>query len=129
MKLIQWILVLTAAVVVVVFAIFNREVVTVSFWPFPVRVVLPLYLALLAAIFAGFALGAAVSWLSQGKRRRQARAQRRRLARLERDVAELHARAGAPGGAAPSVLPTGGASVPPRLPSGSRGGGSPSGQA
>ncbi len=92
MKALFRIFLLAAVVVAVVFAVFNREVVTIDVWPFPYQVQIPLYLLLLASLLLGFLIGSAVSWSSQGKWRRRARERARRVEAMEREVSALTAR-------------------------------------
>lgn len=89
MKTLVRILVLAAVVVAAAFAVFNREVVTVDFWPFPYQLQLPLYLLLVAALALGFLIGSAVTWSLQGKWRRRARERARRIETLEREASAL----------------------------------------
>lgn len=51
------------AVLAVVFALANRETVTVALSPLPVAVELPLYLLVLLVLLAGMAVGGASGWL------------------------------------------------------------------
>lgn len=92
MKTLIRILVLAAVVVAAAFAIFNREVVTVDFWPFPYQLLIPLYLLLLASLALGFLIGSVVTWSLQGKWRRRARERARRIEALEREASALTAR-------------------------------------
>ena len=75
------------AIVIVAFAVANRQDVTVSLDPFnpdvpAASVTKPLFIVLLAVLILGVIVGGIASWLRQGKLRRTAR-------RLEREVANL----------------------------------------
>ncbi len=86
MKHFSWILTLPLTVVVIVFAVANREFVPLDLWPFEFALEVPVFALVLVSIFLGFLIGALTLWLSGGKQRRRARATRSRLAKLERDV-------------------------------------------
>lgn len=107
-----------ALILVLVLAIFglsNRESISLGFWPTEYSVVLPLSVAVLAAMAIAFFLGAAVVWLDHlglGRRARRAEAEVRRLqaqlaqAELRRQPPILPATAVAPPAAAtPAALP------------------------
>ncbi|WP_119460882.1 LapA family protein [Rhodospirillaceae bacterium SYSU D60014] len=100
MKHFSWIFTVPVTAIVVLFAITNRSLATLSFWPLPWEMNLPIYLIILSALFVGFMLGAVVAWLSGGRRRRQTRqlaeqvrAQSRQIAELQRRQAEASAAA------------------------------------
>ena len=81
-----WVVTIPLAVIVVVFAVSNREPVVVDIWPLPPVTGLPLFLFILGSFFIGFLVGAAVMWVSAGRYRQRARAARNRVAQLEHDV-------------------------------------------
>lgn len=87
-----WIVVLPLVVLVAVFAVLNRQPVTVDLFPLLLTLEIPLYLTILAAVFLGFVLGGLASWTAQGKWRRRARERARRVEHLEREISELGAR-------------------------------------
>ena len=91
MKFLFWVAILAVAILLALFAVSNRTEAALAFWPLPFVAELPLYLATLAALIAGFACGAATVWLGAGTRRREARRCRRRLAVLERELAATQA--------------------------------------
>lgn len=72
-------IVLPIAVVLLLFAIANRHIVTVSFDPFPGNdiqgpaITAPLFIVLLLTGLAGLLVGGFATWLTQGRWRRQAR--------------------------------------------------------
>jgi uncharacterized integral membrane protein len=65
------------AVLIVAFAVANRQNVTIAFDPFstqqPDTVTEPLFVVILAALIAGVVIGGLASWLSHGRWRRLAR--------------------------------------------------------
>jgi lipopolysaccharide assembly protein A len=100
MRRFSYVLTVPLAVVLVLFAIDNRDRLAISFWPLPWAVALPSFLALFLALLIGFLAGAAAIWLSGGKARRRsrqladtARAQAHQIAEHERRQAELRAAA------------------------------------
>jgi len=92
MKFLWWIVLALAALVLILFAVSNREAVSVGLWPLPVLVELPLYLVLLGTLVVGFFAGEFVAWLRGGRWRREARRSRERVAALERELAVERAR-------------------------------------
>ena len=105
MRRFSYILTVPLAVILVVFAIDNRDTLVVSFWPFPWMAAMPAFLALFLALLIGFFAGAAAIWLSGAKARRRAReladtarAQGHQIAEHERRQAEARAAQGAPRG-------------------------------
>ena len=79
---------LPLAVVIVLFAVANRQWVTVSFDPFvsvnpAYAVSVPLFLLIFIALIAGVVVGGIAGWVRQARLRRAAR-------RLEREIRALH---------------------------------------
>jgi uncharacterized integral membrane protein len=89
MRLPLSILIGIAVIVAVIFAVPNREVVTIKFWPFETEVAAPLYLLAFASVFFGFATGWLAAWISQSRWRRRVREQDRRIEHLEKEVMVL----------------------------------------
>lgn len=88
MRFIYWVITALIALVVVVFAVSNRAVVTLALFPLPAALQVPLYLAVMATFIVGFLVGAFVVWVGGGRHRAEARQLRRRMDRLQRDVAK-----------------------------------------
>ena len=86
MKLIFWFCVIVVAVALACFAVANRDVVSLGFWPVPFALDVPLYLAVLGAVVLGFLFGAVAAWSAGGRRRREMRQRARRIAALEREL-------------------------------------------
>lgn len=84
-KLIRWAIRLLLLVLFVVFAIANREAVTVSLDPLPVAWPVPLFLVVFVAMFVGFVAGGGVAWMRAGRWRHRARAAERERRRMEAD--------------------------------------------
>jgi uncharacterized integral membrane protein len=95
MRRLSYIVSVPLAIVLVVFAIANREAQVINFWPLPWTVSLPGFAALFLALLVGFLAGAGAMWLSGAKARRRARAlsdtaraQARQIAEHERRHAD-----------------------------------------
>lgn len=109
MKNLVKIVVLTPiAILLLIFAFANRDIVTVKFDPFAsgdiaaFAITAPLFLVLLLAIMLGVLAGSGATWLAQGKYRRAARQNRAEVDRL-REEARRARPADAP--ALPGTLP------------------------
>jgi uncharacterized integral membrane protein len=102
------------AVIIIAFAVANRENVTISFDPFggaapAASVTLPLFALIILLLIIGVLIGGLASWLRQGKWRETAR-------RLERDLRQLRGKLAVLESAAdkPTIVPEQ-AKPPPRL--------------
>jgi uncharacterized integral membrane protein len=87
-KVVTAIVVIPLAIVIVAFAVANRQVVTVSFDPFSssspaYAASLPLFVLIFALVILGVVVGGVGAWLRQAAWRRTAR-------RLDADVRTLH---------------------------------------
>ena len=92
MKLIHWLVTLPLAVIIVLFAVSNRDGVVVTFWPIPVAIEAPLYLVVLLALVFGFLAGELVAWINGRHHRRHARRRARRIEELERELGATQAK-------------------------------------
>lgn len=79
-------------IVLVLFALSNRQPVTLGFWPTDLALEVPLSAAVLAVAAAAFLLGACIVWLSELRIRRRARRAEARVEVLEDEVRALQAR-------------------------------------
>ena len=86
MKIVWWIVLALAALLLILFAVSNRETVSVGLWPLPALVELPLYLVVLGTLIVGFFVGELVAWIRAWHWRREARRSRERIAALEREL-------------------------------------------
>ena len=89
MRRLSWIITIPFTIIVVVFAITNRGPVTVTLWPLPWIAELPLYLVVLGSLLVGFLVGAAIAWLSAGRRRHEARVTAERLRGMSAELTRL----------------------------------------
>ncbi|MDP6705803.1 MAG: lipopolysaccharide assembly protein LapA domain-containing protein [Alphaproteobacteria bacterium] len=94
MKLLTWIILVPATVVVVAFAIANNDLVTVRLDPLPFAPEMPLYVLALILVFIGMLAGGLAASIGALRWRRAARRARREVMRLE---GELRARQAASG--------------------------------
>ncbi|EKV32445.1 hypothetical protein C882_2524 [Caenispirillum salinarum AK4] len=95
MKLIRWLIGLPLAAVAIIFAVSNRQMVTVELWPFPWTADLPLYLLSLGTLAVGIVIGALFAWTAGSHKRAQSRSEKRhqeiRIRNLERENDQLKA--------------------------------------
>jgi putative membrane protein len=89
MRIIRWTAALLALVIVVAFAVANRDPVVVRFDPLPFLLDVPLYALALGALGVGFFAGSMVQWLFAARMRRLARERKRRIGALETEAEGL----------------------------------------
>ena len=77
---------LVLAISLILFAVSNREAVSVEFWPLPFLADVPLYLLCFLSLVIGALIGAASAWMAGHHNRRELRARRRRIGALEREL-------------------------------------------
>lgn len=85
-------LILTA--IIAIFAVMNREDVSVLWSPFHEEIVLPLYAVILGSLLAGFVVGGCVVWVNNSGLRKTRRQQKKKIKGLEKELTEaqmLHA--------------------------------------
>jgi len=92
-RIVGWFVLVPLCVVLIIFALANRQPVTVNFNPFAVepetasqRLDVPLFLVIFAVLLAGIVLGGIATWFAQGPRRRDERHLRRETERLHREL-------------------------------------------
>lgn len=109
MRTLYWILAGTLAALAGLFALNNRGELTVDLWPLGPQTQMPVFVALVGALYIGFLFGAVVAWLAGGAARKRARDMARKAATLDIELQELKARqAGVPEKSAPPIpLPPG----------------------
>lgn len=86
MRYLSWIITVPLTLLVLSFAVSNRETVTLELWPLPFSLTAPLYLTVLLAVLVAFLAGGLVVWFSGYRHRRLAR---QRGAEIEELSAEL----------------------------------------
>jgi uncharacterized integral membrane protein len=101
-KIIAAVILIPLAIVIIAFAVANRQKVTISFDPFSSdlatsSVTRPLYQVIIGVLIVGVVIGGVAAWLRQAKWRRIARRLGREVEELRGEVASLRR---SPGGAA-----------------------------
>jgi uncharacterized integral membrane protein len=86
-KLFHWLVTVPIAVILIVFAVANRDPITLTFWPLPVALTAPTYIVVLLTLLVGFLLGELVAWINGRNWRREARHNADRIRDLERERA------------------------------------------
>jgi uncharacterized integral membrane protein len=93
-KIVAAVILIPLAIVIVAFAVANRQTVMVSLDPFSSEhpassVTLPLFVLILVLLIAGVVIGGVAAWLRQAKWRRVARRLERELETLRGEVASF----------------------------------------
>jgi uncharacterized integral membrane protein len=86
-RILSWIVAAPIVILVLLFAVSNREPITLRLLPFPLDLTMPIWLLTLIVLFVGFLLGAIVTWIGDRRRRRETRLLIRRAAELEQSLA------------------------------------------
>jgi uncharacterized integral membrane protein len=85
---------LVTAIVLILFAVSNREAVSVELWPLPFLADVPLYLLCFLSLLFGVLIGVAVAWIAGHGKRRELRTRRRRIEALERELTATQSQVG-----------------------------------
>ncbi len=96
-KFVFWLVLVPLAIVILMFAVANREMVTVSFDPFSphqpaASVSVPLFVLIFALVILGVILGGIAAWLRQGRHRKAARVHQSHVVTLKREIDSLHSK-------------------------------------
>jgi putative membrane protein len=83
-------IILAAAILLILFAVSNRETISLELWPLPFLVDLPLYLLFFLSLLVGAVIGASAARIVGRGTRRELRRHRRRSEALERELAATH---------------------------------------
>ena len=87
MRFLFWVVIALVALILILFAISNRETVSLGLWLLPgAAIELPLYLLVLGTLVFGFVVGELVGWIGSWRWRREARRGHERIAALEREL-------------------------------------------
>lgn len=97
-KIVNLLILLPLGVLLVIFCVANRQLVTLAFNPFrPEDQVLalsaPLFVFLFIALIIGMVVGSAVTWFTQGKHRKRARSEAKEAVRWQGEADRHRARA------------------------------------
>ncbi|MEO6011962.1 MAG: LapA family protein [Devosia sp.] len=92
-RIVGWVVLVPLCLVLIVFALANRQLVVVNFNPFAPSEALttpgvgvPLFLVLFTILLFGVLLGGIATWFAQSQHRRDERVYRRETERLNREV-------------------------------------------
>jgi uncharacterized integral membrane protein len=114
MSRLAWIITIPVSIIVVLFAVMNRDPVALNLWPLPWDLgAIPLYLLTLGTLLFGFFLGAFAMWVSAGKSRRKARMFRQELDNKTFEINQLKRDLQTAQAAAPTPRPAGQTLLPP----------------
>lgn len=86
MRYLSWIITVPIALLVISFAVSNREAVDLTIWPLPFVMAAPVYLLVLLTLVLGFIIGGLVAWGGQHHHRREARRGRERIRQLTEEL-------------------------------------------
>ena len=78
-----------AGLVLVIFAVVNRHLVPLDFWPLPISMLLPFSVAIMLVFVIGVLWGGTVSWMSAFNSRREAREIKRKANQAEVQLRHL----------------------------------------
>ena len=92
MRIVYRVIILAGAILLTLFAVSNRETVSLELWPLPFLVDLPLYLLFFLSLLVGAVIGALAARIVGRGTRRELRHHRRRSEALERELAATHSR-------------------------------------
>jgi uncharacterized integral membrane protein len=117
-KIVTGIIVVPLAIIIVAFAVANRQMVTVSFDPFSstspaYAASLPLFVLIFILLIVGVIIGGAAAWIGQAKWRRGARALDDEVRKLRSEVDTIEARMTMPSPPSPPPPPPSPAIPPP----------------
>jgi uncharacterized integral membrane protein len=118
-KIVKALVLIPLAIILISFAVANRQTVTVSFDPFDkadpaFSLALPLYVLILALVIAGVVVGGVAAWMRQGKWRWRARLAESQARELRTENDQLKRRDGSvPAGSPPAVDHAPRLSIPP----------------
>ena len=88
-RLLAWLIGLPVAVIAVVFAVSNRDTITIGIWPLGDGLAAPVYVVALIPFALGLLLGAGLAGLGTMRHRMRAGAHARRAQSLEREISRL----------------------------------------
>lgn len=96
-KLVIWLVLVPLGIVILMFAVANRQLVTVSFDPFntaqpAASLTLPLFALIFILVLLGVLIGGSAAWMRQARYRRMARVLEGDVAALRRELALLNER-------------------------------------
>ncbi len=116
-KIVSAVILIPLAVILIAFAVANRQTVTVSFDPFSAThpayaATLPLFVLIFLLAILGVIVGGAAAWLRQGRYRRAARRMDAEVRQLHEEIDAMRRRFAA-SDAAPAAEPKSALTIPP----------------
>jgi uncharacterized integral membrane protein len=120
-KIVTAVIVVPLAIVIIAFALANRQVVTVSFDPFSstqpaYAASLPLFVLIFVLVIIGVIIGGMATWLRQSTWRRTARQLDADVRALHQDLEAMRRRAAEEEARREAALRAGAAALPPATP-------------
>ena len=117
-KIIRALILVPLALVIVAFAVANRQVVVVSFDPFDAvdpaySLAMPLFVLIIAMAILGVIIGGVAAWLRQNKWRRAARNAEAQARRLQMELDAASGRYGVPANEQPAAARRPRLTIPP----------------
>ncbi len=90
-RILRWVIGLPIALIVIAFAVANRQWTRLSLDPFSsttpfLTIEMPLWVLFILGVFIGLLVGWGMCWLAQGRHRKLARERAREIARLQSDL-------------------------------------------
>lgn len=86
MRILYRAVLLALTIFLILFAVSNREGVSLALWPLPFLADMPVYLLCFLSLAIGAVFGAFAAWLAGRRDRRELRSRRRRIDALEREL-------------------------------------------
>ena len=117
-KIIRALILVPLALVIVSFAVANRQMVVVSFDPFDATdpalyMAMPLFMLIIAMAILGVIIGGVAAWLRQNKWRRAARSHEAQVRRLQMELDAASGRYGVPASEQPAAVRRPRLTIPP----------------
>ena len=107
MRIVYQAVFLVVAIFLILFAVSNRETVSVGLWPLPFLADVPLYLLCFLTLSFGALIGVGAALITRGRDRRELRTRRRRIESLERELAATQSQLSGNGTPSATPLPAG----------------------
>jgi uncharacterized integral membrane protein len=92
-KLVHWLITVSLAIVIVIFALNNRTPVEVDLFPFGLVIAWPLFVFVFLGMGIGAVIGLIMAWISSHPARKTSRERKTRIRELERQVETLQSSA------------------------------------
>ena len=93
MRFVAWLVGLPVAILIVLFAVSNRDPVSIGIWPFTEGVTAPSFVVALVPFFLGLLLGVGWGGIKTQRARWQHRRANRKVQRMEEEMADMRNRA------------------------------------